>query len=158
MNNPLNLLLGTLLAALLASSSVYVLDQRSVAVLLQFDKYQATVLEPGLHFKLPFAQSVYKMDRRLLTGRQTSNIPLAGQESVDVDYYVKWRIADVAAYYRAVGGQAQLANDRLLQSVNASLRQALGSRTLEQIVTGDREPLDESLVRDTQPVAHELGI
>jgi len=158
MNTRTNLGLGLLLLVLLLSNSVYVVDQRAVAVLLEFEQYQSAVTAPGLHFKLPFAQTVYKMDKRLLTGRQTTNVPLAGQQSVDVDYYVKWRIADVATYYRATGGQAQLANDRLMQGLDSSLREVLGKRSLEQLVTGDREPLDDGLLHEAQRVSSDLGI
>ena len=158
MNARQNLGLGVLLLVLLLAKSVYIVDQRAVAVLLEFDKYQSTVSEPGLHFKLPFAQTVYKMDKRLLTGKQTTSVPVAGQQSVDVDYYVKWRIADVATYYRATGGRPQLANDRLLQGVDGGLREVLGSRSLEQIVAGDRDQLDDGLRDEAQKAARDLGI
>jgi len=158
MNTRTNLGLGLILLALLLASSVYIVDQRSVAVLLEFEQYKTAVTEPGLHFKLPFAQSVHKMDKRLLTGRQTTNIPVAGQQSVDVDYYVKWRIADVATYYRATGGQAQLANDRLMQGLDSKLREALGKLSLEQLVSGERDPLDQGLLHEAQRVAGDLGI
>ena len=158
MNSRINLLLGTILVLLLLSRSAYVLDQRAVAVLLEFDRYKATVTEPGLHFKLPFAQTVHKMDKRLLTARQTSNIPLSGQDSVDVDFYVKWRIADIATYYHATGGQARIANDRLVQDVDGSLRGVLGNHSVEQIITGDRDQLDDSLREAAQHAAHDLGL
>lgn len=158
MNTRMNLGLGILLVVLLLANSVYIVDQRAVAVLLEFEQYKGAVTEPGLHFKLPFAQTVHKMDKRLLTARQSTSVPVAGQQSVDVDYYVKWRIADIATYYRATGGQAQIANDRLMQGLDSSLRDTLGKRTLEQIVTGDRDPLDDGLLRDAQRQAADLGI
>lgn len=158
MNARQNLGLGILLALLLLANSAYVVDQRAVAVLLQFEKYQATITEPGLHFKIPFAQGVFKMDKRLLTGKQTTTVPIADQQSVDVDYYVKWRIADVAGYYRSTGGNPQVANDRLMLGVDHSLRDVLGKRSLEQIVTGDRDQLDDGLQHEAQQAARELGI
>jgi membrane protease subunit HflC len=153
-----NIGLGILLAALLLANSAYVVDQRAVAVLLQFDKYQSTVTEPGLHFKIPFAQGVFKMDKRLITGRANATVPIADQLSVDVDYYAKWRIADVAAYYRNSGGNEQVAGDRLMLGLDGSLREALAGRSLEQLVSGDREQLDEALQKGAQQTAHELGI
>ncbi len=158
MNSRTNLGLGLILLVLLLANSVYVVDQRSVAALLEFEQYKGAVTTPGLHFKLPFAQTVHKMDKRLLTGRQSTNVPVAGEQSVDVDYYVKWRIADVTTYYRATNGQSQLANDRLMQRLDSSLREVLGKRTLEQLVSGDRDQLDEGLLREAQRVAGDLGI
>lgn len=153
-----NIGLGIVLALLLLTNSIYVVDQRAVAVLLQFDKYQSAVVEPGLHFKIPFAQSVFKMDKRMLTGRGNTTVPIADQLSVDVDYYVKWRIADVPAYYRATGGSQQLAADRLLPGVDGSLRDALASRSLEQLISGDRDQIDQAVEKGAQAAAHELGI
>jgi membrane protease subunit HflC len=153
-----NLGLGILLALLLLANSAYVVDQRAVAVLLQFDKYQSAVTGPGLHFKIPFAQSVFKMDKRMLTGRGNASVPIADQQSVDVDYYVKWRIADVAAYYRNTNGSQQVASDRLMLGLDGSLREALASRSLAQLLGGDRQQIDEAVQKGAQAAAHELGI
>lgn len=153
-----NIALGIVLLLLLLANSIYVVDQRAVAVLLEFDKYKEAVVEPGLHFKIPFAQSVFKMDKRMLTGRGKTTVPIADQLSVDVDYYVKWRIADVPAYYRNTGGSQQLAADRLLPGVDGSLREALASRSLEQLVSGDRDEIDQAVEKGAQAAAHELGI
>jgi membrane protease subunit HflC len=153
-----NIGLAALLIVLLLANSIYVVDQRAVAVLLQFDKYHATVAEPGLHFKIPFAQGVFKMDKRMLTGKGNTSVPIADQQSLAVDYYVKWRIADVAAYYRSTGGSQQLASDRLMPGLDGSVHDALARLSLEQIVSGDRKDIDESLLRGAQQAAHDLGI
>ena len=144
------------LLALLANS-VYVVDQRSVAVLLEFEKFKSAVPQAGLHFKLPFAESVEKFDRRLLTVAENESIPTGDQKTLTVDYYVKWRIADAADYYRATGGKDLVVRDRLMKVIKASLRDQLGSRSIAQIVS-DRATVDAGLRREAQAKAHDLGI
>ena len=150
--------LAVALLLVLLANSVFVVDQRAVAVVLEFDRFSRAVTEPGLHFKVPFAQSVAKFDHRLLNGSKTDVIPTGDQKTLNVDYYFKWRIADVAAYYRATGGKSLIAGDRLMTVVNRSLRDALGSRSIEDIVDGDRDQLDQSLRREAVAKAGELGI
>lgn len=158
MSSRQSLLLAVAVLLALLANSVYVVDQRSIAVLLEFDKFSSAVPEPGLHFKLPLAQTVEKYDRRLLTETESETVPTGDQKPLNVDYYVKWRIADAAAYYRATGGKDLVVRDRLIKAVKASLRDQLGSRSIGQIVGGDREQVDASLRREAQDKARDLGI
>jgi len=152
------LMLGLALLLVLLANSIFVVDQRAVAVVLEFDKFKSAVPAPGLHFKVPFAQTVEKFDRRLLTGTETESIPTGDQKTLNVEYYVKWRIADVATYYRATGGKDLVVSDRLMKVVKGSLRDVLGRRTIEQIVVGDRDQLDAGLRKEAEDKARDLGI
>lgn len=158
MSSRQTLALGLALLLLLLGNSVYVLDQRTVAVLLQFDRYTGAVTEPGLHFKLPFADTVNKFDRRLQTDDDSDSIPTSDQKTLNVRYYVAWRIADVGAYYRATSGKDLFSTDRLNTMVKRSLRDTLGSRTLEQVVGGDQDQFNDALLHEAQAKAHDLGI
>lgn len=151
-------LLALALLAVLLSNSVYVVDQRAVAVLLEFGEFKNAVAEPGLHFKLPLLQNVAKFDHRLLTDTQNDAVLTSDQKKLNVEYYVKWRIADVAAYYRTTGGQDLVAGDRLMNVVGRSLREVLGSRSIEQVVGGDHDELSTTLRQQAQDKARELGI
>ena len=158
MNSKQSLMLGFALLLVLLANSIFVVDQRAVAVVLEFDKFKSAVPAPGLHFKVPFAQTVEKFDRRLLTGTETESIPTGDQKTLNVEYYVKWRIADVATYYRATGGKDLVVSDRLMKVVKTSLRDVLGSRSLEQIISGNHDQMDEVLRREAQDKARDLGI
>jgi modulator of FtsH protease HflC len=158
MNPKQSLMLGFALLLVLLANSIFVVDQRAVAVVLEFDKFKSAVPAPGLHFKVPFAQTVEKFDRRLLTGTETESIPTGDQKTLNVEYYVKWRIADVATYYRATGGKDLVVSDRLMKVVKTSLRDVLGSRSLEQIISGNHDQMDEVLRREAQDKARDLGI
>jgi membrane protease subunit HflC len=153
-----SILLSIALVLLLLGNSVYVVDQRGVAVLLQFDQFKSVVREPGLHFKLPLAESVEKFDRRLLTGTQNDSVSTADQKQLDVSYYLKWRIADVETYYRATSGKDLFAGDRLMSAVKDAVREVLGHTAIDQIIIGDRDQLDANLLHQAQLKAHDLGI
>ena len=152
------LMLGVALFLVLLGNSAYVVDQRAVAVVLEFDKFKNAVPDPGLHFKVPFAQTVEKFDKRLLTESAIESIPTGDQKTLDVDYYAKWRIADVATYYRATGGKDPVVSDRLAKVIKGSLRDVLGSRSFEQIVGGDHGQLDDVLRHEAGDKARDLGI
>ncbi len=152
------LMLGVALLLVLLANSAYVVDQRAVAVVLEFDKFQRAVPDAGLHFKVPFAQTVQKFDKRLLTESEIESIPTGDQKPLLVDYYVKWRIADVATYYRATNGKDLVVSDRLTKVIKGSLRDVLGSRSIEQIVSGDHDQLDDGLQHEAQNKARDLGI
>ena len=158
MNRKQGLMLGVALLLVLLANSIFVVDQRAVAVVLEFEKFKSAVPAPGLHFKVPFAQTVEKFDRRLLTGTETESVPTGDQKTLNVEYYVKWRIADVATYYRATAGKDLVVSDRLMKVVKTSLRDVLGSRSLEQIISGNHDQMDEVLRREAQDKARDLGI
>jgi membrane protease subunit HflC len=158
MSSRQTLLLGITLFLVLLANSVYVLDQRAVAVVLEFDRFKAAVTEPGLHFKLPLVETINKFDRRLLSDQQNESIATGDQKTLNVQYYVKWRIADVATYYRATTGKDLFAGDRLKTLVSRSLRDTLGSRTLEQVISGDQNQFNDGLLHEAQDKARDLGI
>lgn len=149
---------GLLALLILLGNSVYVLDQRTVAVLLQFDRYSAAVTAPGLHLKVPFMDTVDKFDRRLQIDPDDDSVPTSDQKTLNVRYYAAWRIADVATYYRATTGKDLFSADRLKTAVKRSLRDTFGSRTLEQVVGGDQDQFNDALLREAQAKAHDLGI
>jgi len=156
-----SLLLSAALALVLVvvvANSIYVVDQRAVAVLLEFDKFQRAVEDPGLHFKIPFVQTTEKFDRRLRTETETASIPTGDLKTLNVDYYVKWRITDVATYYRVTGGQDLVVGNRLNKVIQGSLRDQFGGRGIEQVAGGDRGQIDDILRREAQDKTRDLGV
>jgi membrane protease subunit HflC len=150
----------TALVVILFSSSVYIINETERAVVLRFGKLTQDNVMPGLHFKLPFADVVRKFDARVLTlDALEESFFTAEKKRLIVDSYVKWRIDDVATYYKATGGDENVAQSRLSSRVNDGLRNQFGRRNLREVVSGKRDELiaeiTQSINRDVQK---ELGI
>ncbi|MCK9194441.1 MAG: protease modulator HflC, partial [Nevskia sp.] len=151
---------GVVIALLLVLNSVFIVDQRySKVVLFEFGELQGSDYKPGLHFKLPFVQTVKKFDSRILTlDNQTETFLTIEKKNVEVDFFVKWRIDDIATYYRSTGGQDLVAEGRLATIINPGLRAEFGSRTIQQAVSGERGEIMSALVKTAADKVKELGI
>lgn len=127
---------------IVVSSSLYVVDEREVAIKLQFGEIVESDIQPGLHFKLPFFQNVRKFDARVLTlDSRPERFLTVGKKFVIVDSFIKWRIIDVKAYYKATAGNRWQATTLLSNSTNKGLRDEFGSRSLTEVVSGERDEL-----------------
>jgi modulator of FtsH protease HflC len=151
---------GIVIVLLLVLNSVFIVDQRySKVVLFEFGELQGSDYKPGLHFKLPFVQTVKKFDSRILTlDNQTETFLTIEKKNVEVDFFVKWRIDDIATYYRSTGGQDLVAEGRLATIINPGLRAEFGSRTIQQAVSGERGEIMSALVKTAADKVKELGI
>jgi len=124
------------------TSCVYVVDEREVAIKLQFGEIVETDIKPGVHFKLPFFQNVRKFDARILTlDTRPERFLTVGKKFVIVDSFIKWRIVDVKAYYKATAGNRWQATTLLSNSTNKGLRDEFASRSLTEVVSGERDEL-----------------
>ncbi len=160
MSNRQSLILAGIFAAmLLLLNSIYIVDQREKALLFKFGEVQGADYQPGLHFKLPMIESVKKFDSRVLTlDNQTETFLTVEKKNVEVDFYVKWRIADIINYYRATGGQDLVAENRLATIINPGLRAEFGSRTIQQAISGERGEIMAALEKTASSRVKELGI
>ncbi|ULQ45751.1 protease modulator HflC [Flagellatimonas centrodinii] len=141
------------------SNAFFVVDERERAVILQLGEFQGTDFQPGLHVKIPFIQDVRKFDRRLLMlDSDTESFLTSEKKNVQVDYYVKWRIDNAAAYYRATGGQSLVAADRLSSIVNRGMRDQFGSLTIQQAVSGERDQITKAVMESAGENIRDLGI
>ncbi|GAP65422.1 membrane protease subunit, stomatin/prohibitin [Mizugakiibacter sediminis] len=132
------------LIALVGMNSVFVVKEGQTALLLQFGRIVATDYAPGLHFKLPFVQQVVSFDKRILTlDAQPERYFTAEKKSVNIDFYVKWRIADTAAYYRATAGEELQAAQRLTPIVKDALRFEVNALPLDELISGGRQDITE---------------
>ena len=153
------LLLALAVAALVLSMSVFIVDERDHALKLRFGEIVRTDFEPGLHFKMPFVNTVRKFDNRVLT-RENPNEPFltAEKKNLRVDFYVKWRIIDPGQYFRATGGDENLATSRLLEIMKDGLRAQFARQTVQEVVTADRRDVVNELMDTAGVTARELGI
>jgi membrane protease subunit HflC len=141
-------------------NSIYTVDERQKAMVLQFGQVRAIKEEPGLAFKIPFIQNVVYYDSRI-QGLDTNALevtPLDDRRLI-VDAFARWRIADVQQFRRAVGaGGMQAAEQRLESILNANVREALGSVRSEAVLSADRVGL-MNRIRDASILeARALGI
>lgn len=161
MNNRLMITFGVILAAFLAlNSTVYVVKQTERAVKLRFGQIVDDDIQPGLGFKVPFMDQVRKFDARVLTlDAQPASFYTVEKKRLIVDAYAKWKISDVGAYYRATGGDESIGHDRLANRVNDGLRNQFGTRTLHEVVSGQRDELMQNITQELNlTVANDLGI
>ena len=160
MNRLIPILIVVLLAIMLANSSLYVVKETERAVKLRFGRLIETDIQPGLHIKLPLAEDVRKFDSRVLTLDANPESFLTVQKKrLIVDSFAKWRIADVDTYYKSTGGIERTAENRLAKRVNDGLRNEFGSRTLNEVVSGERDQLMLDIKNGlNKTVRSELGI
>jgi membrane protease subunit HflC len=151
---------------LLIFGSLFVVEEGNKAIVIQFGKVQrdnetgdTTVFEPGLHLKLPFFDRVVTLDARIQTlDEQPDRFVTAEKKDLIVDLYVKWKIEDFAKYYLATGGIKSSAEILLQQKVNNGLRSEFGTRTIQQIVSGERSELMDEAMAQAATSSDELGI
>ena len=131
------------LAIIVAYSSVFVVDERQKALVLQFGQIRDIKENPGLSFKLPFIQQVVRYDDRILS---LDTVPLEVTPLDDrrlvVDAFARYRISDVVKFRQAVGtGGVSSAEVRLERILNAALREVLGSAQSNEILSAERVEL-----------------
>jgi membrane protease subunit HflC len=153
------------LVAFLSFSSLFIVEEGQKAFVLQFSKVKrdangdSVVYEPGLHFKLPLIERVKRLDSRIQTLDDSADrFVTAEKKDLIVDSFIKWRISDFGTYYiRTNGGNKQVAEQLLKQKVNNALRNEFGTRTIKEIVSGERSELMQAAVEEAKS-SSDLGI
>ena len=150
--NRIGFILSSLLVALaLASSMLFVVDQRQFGVVYALGQIKSVITEPGLHVKLPPPfQNVSYVDKRLLTLDSSDTEPTltAEKQRVVIDWYVRWRISDPQAYIRNVGLDERAGSDQLKRVVRNSFQQEVNKRTVKELLSSQREQLMADVKRE----------
>lgn len=150
--NRIGFILSSLLVALaLASSMLFVVDQRQFGVVYALGQIKSVITEPGLHVKLPPPfQNVSYVDKRLLTLKSSDTEPTltAEKQRVVIDWYVRWRISDPQAYIRNVGLDERAGSDQLKRVVRNSFQQEVNKRTVKELLSSQREQLMADVKRE----------
>jgi membrane protease subunit HflC len=164
-NQPASRLILFFIAFLFFFSSVYTVQEGKRGVLLRLGEIvtdkegKPVLLSPGLGFKIPLIYQIRLFDVRLQTlAVQSSRILTQEQKYVLVDYYIKWRIENLALYYQRTGGDALRTQTLLQQQVNDALRTAFGQRTIAEMLSGGRVNLMELLKDVANKTAKNLGV
>jgi len=158
--NIVNILIGAAAILILLSLSMFVVDQRQTVIVLQLGEMVGVKTAPGLYFKIPLIQNVRYFDSRILTldSAEPERYITAEKKNVMVDAFVKWRIADVKQYYISVGGDEIRAKTRLMQTVNSIMREEFGKRTINEVVSGERDKIMEILRQKADLDARKIGV
>jgi modulator of FtsH protease HflC len=154
------LLIGLVVLLIIVSMSVYTVEQTKYAIVFQLGEVVAVKTQPGLYFKTPLIQNVRYFDSRIQTldAKEPERIITSEKKPVLVDYFVKWRIADVKQFYVSVGGDELRAQIRLAQTVNDDMRAEFGNRTVHDAVSGERDRIMGSLRQAADQDARKIGV
>lgn len=152
-------IVGIIVLAVIGALSVFTVDEREKALKLRLGRIERVDYEPGLHFKWPLVENVIKFDARIQNLDADPQLYLTVEKkNVIVDSFVKWLVQDVERFYTSTGGNVLRANERLSAVVVKQLRDAFGSRTIQQVVSGERAEIMDQLVLALKTQANELGV
>jgi modulator of FtsH protease HflC len=149
-----------LIALVVGYSALFTVYQTQQALVVRLGQPVRVVTEPGLHFKVPLIDDVIKFDRRVLTRKFDNEQFLTSESQVlAIDYYIKWRIQDVEAYYQATaGGSESRAEDLVGQRIQDGIKNAVARRTLKEIVISDRQQVTGEFMERSSESLKNLGI
>ncbi|NVJ68330.1 MAG: protease modulator HflC [Gammaproteobacteria bacterium] len=155
----------TIVALLVLSQSMFIVKEQQKGFILRFSQVlkdaddKPLVKSPGLHFKLPFVDTVKKLDSRIQTfdGR-ADRITTSDKTDLIVDTYVKWRVKDFGQFYLRTQGSIPRANGFIDRFVDASTRAQFGTRSIEQLIYKDRDETIKAIMAEVATKTPEFGI
>jgi membrane protease subunit HflC len=153
-------LIGLLALVILASMTLFTVDQRQHAIVFRLGEPVNVIRAPGLYAKVPLFDNVRFFDTRILTldSEEPERFITQEKKNVLVDSFVKFRIVDVLQYYISVGGDETRAKIRLSQAVNDSLRAEFGKRTIHEVVSGQRDQIMDLMRKKADADARTIGV
>jgi len=160
MSNLLKVAVFFLVVLVGVSNTLYVISEFERGITLRFGQLIEADIQPGLHVKVPFLDDVRRFDARILTvDAQPASFFTVEKKRLIVDSYAKWKIANVETYYKATTGLERNAENRLAKRINDGLRNQFGTRTLREVVSGERDLLMKNITQELNTsVRDELGI
>lgn len=160
MNRQVIIIGAIVIVVVTALSSIFIVDEREKALVLQFGQVRSVKEDPGLAFKIPLIQEVVRYDDRILSlETQSLEVTPLDDRRLVVDAFARYRIENVIQFREAVGvGGVRSAESRLERILNAATREVLGSVASNTILSVDRAALMEQ-IRDTAKIeAENLGV
>jgi membrane protease subunit HflC len=137
----------------LASSMLFVVDQRQFGVIYALGQIKEVITEPGLNFKLPPPfQDVKYLDKRLLTLDSTDTEPVltAEKQRLVIDWYLRWRISNPSEYIRALGADEKAGANQLSREVRNAFQEEISKRTVRELISTKRDALMVEVQRQVQ--------
>ena len=151
---------ATAVAVLLAlMGSLYIVNEGQTGMVLQFGRVVRSDIGPGLHFKFPLVETARVFDRRLqVLDAEPERYLTSERKDVSVDFFAVGMIEDSRAFYRATGGDEAVAVQRLAPIIKDSLRNEINARTLQQVVSGNRQEVIGKQLKAINEGAATMGI
>ena len=147
------------IAVILLATSVFTVNERETALKRRFGEVVSTEYEPGLHWKIPIFEDVRKFPSRVLTiSDRPERVFTKENESLDVDFFVKYRIVDPLRYYTSSGGVREIAEMRLREIVKNAVVTEFGKRTVREAISVGRAELMRDLLVRAEDTAADLGV
>ena len=140
--------------------SIFIIDERELALKFRLGEIVESDFDSGIHFKIPFINNIKKFDKRILTLDARPAIYLTKEKkNVNVDFFVKWRINDVATFYKTMsGGNERIAAERLYTVINDGLRDQFSKRTIKEVISGEREEIMSVTTKAANDQVNKFGI
>jgi membrane protease subunit HflC len=153
-------LVGLLALIIVVSSGAFLVQEKELALRVQFNTIIGKDYEPGLHFKVPFVDDVVKFDKRVLTRKFDGEQFLTSEsQGLTVDYYIKWRISDAEQFFQSTsGGDEGRAESLVGQNIQDGLKNAVAGRTLKEIVISDRNQITGEFMARSLEALNKFGI
>lgn len=140
-------------------ASVFTVSERELAIKFRFGEILKADYKPGLHLKIPFVNNVRKFSRQILTyNSPTEEFLTSEKKNLEVDFFIKWRITDVGAFYRTTRGDEQSATARLREIIRADVKNEFAIRTVQDVVSAERSELMDRMLEDARAASRSLGI
>ncbi|WP_198369527.1 protease modulator HflC [Roseomonas rosulenta] len=159
MNRTIALIAGLAVIVVTAASTLFTVQQTQQVLITQFGQPIRVINEPGLHYKVPFIQSVITFDRRLLDfDAPGEEVILGDQRRLIVDSFTRYRITDPLRFYQTVGATEGGIRGRLNSIVSSSLRRVLGNEPLLSVLSTDRTRIMGEIRGQVNAEARQFGI
>ena len=150
------LIVATLLALM---GSVFVVPEGHGAIVLNLGRLARTDIGPGLHFKFPLVEGARVFDRRLnVLPAEPERYLTSERKDISVDFFGVGRVENLRAFYRATGGDENVAIERLAPIIKDALRNEINTRTLSEVVSGDRSRIVAGQLAAINRGASTLGV
>ena len=147
------------IALVILNLSAFTINERELAIKLQVGEVVQADYEPGLHFKIPFYQTIRKFPKRIMTiNERPERIFTAERLAMDVDFFVKWRIIDTVNFYISTGGSFRVANDRISEIIKNAIVTEFGKRTVKEAISVERAELMRDMLATATNTAKGLGV
>ena len=149
---------GIVLIAVVVFQSLFIVQEISQAIVLQFGDPKRIILKPGLNFKLPFIQNVVFLDKRILNlDAPPEEVIASDQKRLIVDAFARFKIVDPLKFYISVGNE-RVARSRLSTIINSRIRGVLGTQELATLLSTDRARQMQIIQSQVNEEAQNFGI
>ncbi|MEC9415008.1 MAG: protease modulator HflC [Pseudomonadota bacterium] len=147
------------LMLVLINLTAFTVNERELAIRLQVGEVVQSDYNPGLHFKVPFIQTIRKFPKRIMTiNERPERIFTAERLAMDVDFFVKWRIIDTVNFYISTGGSFRVANDRISEIIKNAIVTEFGKRSVQEAISVERAELMRDMLATATTTAEGLGV